>query len=199
MGPAMTIWLTGDPSGVRNAARMKMMRNAYLKFRIMKPAVTSPIFARNSTIVGIWKMTANASTIFSQSENVVSTRGSNLIIGLVAIFFSTSQIIGNAMSCPNQAPTTREIDESAMNGIASFFSWEYRPGAMNSHTCSMMSGEAMSSPAMTASFTYSENASAGSMAVSGPDRAVIGPITNSVMPSVNAGIVQLPTSNGPNV
>ena len=44
-----------SPPGVMTAATMKMMRIAYLRFDARKRAVTSFIFARKNTTVGIWK------------------------------------------------------------------------------------------------------------------------------------------------
>jgi hypothetical protein len=40
--------------------------------------------------------------------------------------------------------------DSTTNGIAIFFSCAYSPGAMNSHTCVITSGSAITAPAMPA-------------------------------------------------
>ena len=44
---------------------MKMMRMAYFVWRSRKRAVTSPMRARKYTIVGIWKISPNPSSIFT--------------------------------------------------------------------------------------------------------------------------------------
>ncbi len=49
----------------------------------------------------------------------------------------------------------KSADEETTNGIASFFSFAYRPGAMNNHTCSMMYGDAISTPVSAAIFNIS--------------------------------------------
>ena len=48
----------------------------------------------------------------------------------------------------------KSADEESTNGIASFFSFAYRPGAMNNHTCSMMYGDAISTPVSAAIFIH---------------------------------------------
>ncbi|MND03581.1 hypothetical protein D3C83_234710 [compost metagenome] len=57
----------------------------------------------------------------------------------------------------------KKNDDMATNGIAHFFSCEYRPGATNSHTCSITAGDASRSPASRAILMYRTNASVGSV------------------------------------
>ncbi len=94
MGPAMTVCVTGDASGVRMAAAMKMMRTAYLKFRMRKRDVTMPMRARNSTTAGIWNTSPNATSIFMYRLNAGSTRGSNLMSSFEKLARNV-QLIGN--------------------------------------------------------------------------------------------------------
>ncbi len=44
--------VTGSPVGVRIAAKMKIIKIAYLKFLTRNPGVATPILARKNTIVG---------------------------------------------------------------------------------------------------------------------------------------------------
>ncbi len=54
-------------------------------------------------------------------------------------------------------------DDESTNGIASFFSFAYSPGAMNSHTCNMMYGDAIRTPVSTAILIHSMNISGASV------------------------------------
>jgi len=69
---------TPPPSGVTIADTITMMSSAYFVCFHRKPAVTSPMRARNSTMVGIWKTSPNASTILMYSANAGSMRGMNV-------------------------------------------------------------------------------------------------------------------------
>ena len=60
-----------------------------------------------------------------------------------------------------------DVEEST-NGMASFFSFAYSPGAMKNHTCNMMYGEAIRTPVSAAILICSMNPSLGSVKISLP-------------------------------
>src|SRR6266487_2138272 len=57
IGAANIVWFHASADDVSRAAAMKMIRIAYLILRQRNRAVTSRIFARKKTSVGIWKTT----------------------------------------------------------------------------------------------------------------------------------------------
>src|SRR6185295_18737053 len=77
-------------------------------------------------------------------------------------------IDGNANWWLNQTPVPRNTVAVSTNGMTTFFSRAYRPGATNSQNCENTKGEAMIKPAKAPTFNSNMKASASSVANSLP-------------------------------
>ena len=77
-GPPIIAMPTPPGSGEMIAAVIAMIMTAYLKLRIMKRGVISPIFARNSTNVGSWNVSPIQSISRRYHEKAGSMRGMNV-------------------------------------------------------------------------------------------------------------------------
>ncbi len=136
-----------------------MSSTAYLKFFNSQPADTMPSRASTNIKTGSWNVKPSATSLHVHAEHGIDARRERDV-----------GIREAREECPrggkhhvvrDAAPLMNSADEETTNGMASFFSFAYSPGAMNNHTWHMMYGDAINTPVSAAIFNIRKKPSLG--------------------------------------